>query len=177
VATRGRRLSLAGALLALVAACAPAAGAQVPAAQVEALDRQGATEIVVRREPGLTAAERAAVRADADVEFVRHSRIEDTELVRAEPGALAEAVAELNRDPDVVFAEPVTVQSAQAADPYFGFLWGLENTGQKMLVPGTTSWAGQGYPDADMDVPQAWASRSRSSTAARCSRTLTSSPS
>mgnify|MGYP001176819520 CR=1 FL=1 len=156
MATRGRRLSLAGALLALVAACAPAAGAQVPAARVEALDRQGATEIVVRREPGLTAAERAAVRADADVEFVRHSRIEDTELVRAEPGALAEAVAELNRDPDVVFAEPVTVQSAQAADPYFGFLWGLENTGQKMLVPGTTSWAGQGYPDADMDVPQAW---------------------
>ena len=61
------RTRLTGALLALVAACAPAtADAAIPPAQVEALDRQGATEIVIRREPGLTASERADVRADAD---------------------------------------------------------------------------------------------------------------
>ncbi|MBE2315655.1 S8 family serine peptidase [Solirubrobacter sp. CPCC 204708] len=153
------RLRLSVALLALVAACAPAATAQaaVPPQQVEALDRQGATEIVVRREPGLTAAERADVRADAGVELERRSTLPDTELVRAERGDLAEAVAELNRDPDVVFAEPVTVQTAQTADPYFGYLWGLENTGQKMYVPnGGGSYYPAGYPDADMDVPEAW---------------------
>src|SRR3954468_4439926 len=81
--------------------------AAIGPAQVEALDRQGATEIVVRREPGLSAAERAGARADADVTLERHSTLTDTELVRADPGELAEAVAELNRDPDVVYAEPV----------------------------------------------------------------------
>ena len=142
------RTRLTGALVALVAACAPAtADAAIPPAQVEALDRQGATEIVIRREPGLTASERADVRADADVDLVRRSTLPDTEVVRAQPGDLAEAVAELSRDPDVVFAEPVTVQSAQTADPYFGYLWGLENTGQKTLIPGGGgSYYGQGYP-------------------------------
>ena len=68
------RTRLTGALVALVAACAPAtADAASPPAQVEALDRQGATEIVIRREPGLTASERAGVRADADVDLVRRS--------------------------------------------------------------------------------------------------------
>ena len=130
------RTRLTGALVALVAACVPAtADAAIPPAQVEALDRQGATEIVIRREPGLTAAERADVRADADVDLVRRSTLPDTEVVRSDKGDLAEAVAELSRDPDVVFAEPVTVQSAQTADPYFGYLWGLENTGQKTPHP------------------------------------------
>ena len=65
------RTRLTGALVALVAACAPAtADAAIPPQQVEALDRQGATEIVIRREPGLTASERADVRADADVDLV-----------------------------------------------------------------------------------------------------------
>ena len=109
--------------------------------QVEALDRQGATAIIVRREPGLTAAERADVRADADVTLERRSTLADTEVVRADKGDLAEAVAELNRDPDVVYAEPVVVQSALSADPYWSSLWGLESA-------------------SDMDVPEAWGPRS-----------------
>src|SRR5215217_2901139 len=137
------------ALITFVAAWMPvtAAHAVIGPQQVEALDRQGATEIVVRREPGLSTAERADVRADADVRLTRRSTLTDTEVVRADAGGLAEAVAELNKDPDVVYAEPVTVQSAQSADPYWGSLWGLENVGQRA---GST-------PDADMDVPEAWA--------------------
>ncbi|MDA0181890.1 S8 family serine peptidase [Solirubrobacter phytolaccae] len=146
-------------LAALVAACVPAATADaaIDPQRLEALDRQGATEIVVRREPGLSAAQRADVRADADVELERRTAITDTELVTAEPGELAEAVAALNRDPDVVYAEPVTVMTAQTADPYFTSLWGLENTGQRMYVPnGGGAYYPSGTADADMDVPEAW---------------------
>ncbi len=146
------------ALIAFVAAWTPAvaADAAIGIQQVEALDRQGATEIIVRREPGLSAAERADVREDADVTLERRSTIVDTEVVRADVGDLAEAVAELNRDPDVIYAEPVVVQSALSADSYYGSLWGLENVGQKMFVPGSGSYYPSGTADADMDVPEAW---------------------
>ena len=132
----GRRIALA----AFVAVLLPgtAAEAAIGPQQVEALDRQGATEIIVRREPGLTAAERSDVRADADVTLTRRSTLVDTEVVRADAGELAEAVAELNRDPDVVYAEPVVVQSALSADTYWSSLWGLEA----------------------MDVPEAWGAAS-----------------
>src|SRR5918994_4155871 len=97
----GARRRFTVALVALVAACVPATAQAAPGPQqVEALDRQGATQIVVRREPGLSAAERADVRADADVTLTRRSTIADTEVVRADAGRLAEAVAELNEDPD-----------------------------------------------------------------------------
>src|SRR3982751_5529083 len=125
----GRRMgtarSVTTALVAFVAAWTPAGAAQaaIGPQQVEALDRQGATEIIVRREPGLSAAERAGVRADADVTLKRASTLPDTEVVRADAGELTEAVAELNRDPDVIYAEPVTVVSALSADPYSGSLW------------------------------------------------------
>src|SRR5687767_4160407 len=146
------------AFVALIAAWAPAGAAQaaVGPQQVEALDRQGATEIVVRREPGLSAAERADLRADADVELTRRSTLPDTELVEAEQGDLAEAVAALNRDPGVIYAEPVTVQSALSADPSYASLWGLDNTGQRLYLPGSSGYYNGGTPDADMDVAEAW---------------------
>src|SRR3954447_21515942 len=159
----GRRMgtarSVTTALVAFVAAWTPAGAAQaaIGPQQVEALDRQGATEIIVRRGPGLSAAERANVRADADVTLTRRSTLADTEVVRAGAGELAEAVAELNHDPDVVYAEPVVVISAQSSDTYYGSQWGLENVGQKMFLPGSSgSYYAPGTADADMDVPEAW---------------------
>jgi thermitase len=151
-------LRLAVALVAFVAAWTPgAAQAAIGPQQVEQLDRQGATEIIVRREPGLTAAERADVRSGADVTLTRRSTIVDTEVVRADEGELAEAIAELNHDPDVVYAEPVVLMSALSADSYYGSLWGLENVGQRMFLPGSsTSYYPAGTADADMDVPEAW---------------------
>src|SRR5215212_5726846 len=146
------------ALVAFVAAWTPgvAAHAAIGPRQVETLDRQGATAIIVRREPGLSAAERVDVRADADVTLTRRSTLTDTDVVRADTGDLAEAVAELNRDPDVIYAEPVVVMSALSADSYYGSLWGLENVGQKMWLPGGAGYYPAGTPDADMDVPEAW---------------------
>src|SRR4051794_28428852 len=154
----GRRMrGLTATLAVFVAAWTPAAAqAAIGPRQVEALDQQGATEIVVRREPGLSAAERADVRSDADVTLARRSTLQDTEVVRADAGELAEAVAELNRDPDVVYAEPVVVMSAQSADSYYGSLWGLENVGQTMWLPDRSGYYLSGTPDADMDVPEAW---------------------
>src|SRR3954470_807577 len=158
----GRRMgtarSVTTALVAFVAAWTPAGAAQaaIGPQQVEALDRQGATQIIVRRGPGLSAAERAKVRADADVTLTRRSTLADTEVVRAGAGELAEAVAELNHDPDVVYAEPVVVMSAQSADSYYGSQWGLENVGQNMWLLDSSGYYPGGTADADMDVPEAW---------------------
>ncbi len=71
-----RMRGLAATLAVFVAAWTPAAAqAAIGPQQVEALDRQGATEIIVRREPGLSAAERADVRAGADVALERRSTL------------------------------------------------------------------------------------------------------
>ena len=48
------------------------------------------------------------------------------------------------------------MQSALSADTYYGSLWGLENVGQKMFVPGGGGYYPAGTADADMDVPEAW---------------------
>ena len=81
VTRQGRRIAVA--LIAFVAAwmSVGTADAAIGPQQVEALDRQGATEIIVRREPGLSAGERADVRAEADVTLTRHSTLTDTEVV------------------------------------------------------------------------------------------------
>ena len=155
--TARRMRGLTAALAVFVAAWSPAAAqADIGPQQVQALDRQGATEIIVRREPGLSAAERADVRADADVTLTRRSTLTDTEVVRADAGDLAEAVAALNDDPDVVYAEPVVAMSAQSADSYYGSQWGLENVGQAMSLLGGGGYYTGGIADADMDVPEAW---------------------
>ena len=68
-------------------------------------------------------------------------------LVRT-PGATAEAVSRLlGHNPSVAYFEPNTiVTTAQVPnDPYYGFLWAMDNTG---VFGGT--------PDADIDAPEAW---------------------
>ena len=109
------------------------------------------TRIIVKREPGLTAAERAELRADADVRLVKTLSLSRTEVVAAEAGDVSDAVQDLQANPDVVYAERASVRRAAAPDPYLGALWALNNTGQDIgggFVPGE--------PDADMDVFEAW---------------------
>jgi thermitase len=106
-------------------------------------------EIIVKREAGLTAAERADVRAGAGVRFERTLPLGDVEVVSAAPGDRADALADLRSDPDVVWAEPNRERRAAARDPWFPSEWGLENTGQTVL--GIT-----GTPDADIDATAAW---------------------
>lgn len=110
-----------------------------------------ADDIIVVREPGLSAAERTDLRADADVDHVRMLKVPDAEIVRAAPGEVTDAVAALNADPDVVAAEPDAPVRALTNDTLWSSLWGLENAGQSIYgVPGTS--------DADIDATAAWTS-------------------
>src|SRR5918997_1005147 len=113
------------------------------------------TQIIVKREAGLTAAERADIRADAEVRFVESLPLPQTELVAAAPGDVSDALRELNRDPDVVYAElDRPIQALATNDPYFQNLWGLENRGDFTL--GRSPDDVPALADADMDVVEAW---------------------
>ena len=63
------------------------------------------TQIIVKREPGLSGAERADIRADADVRLVKALSLSRTEVVAAAPGDVSDAVRDLDANPDVVYAE------------------------------------------------------------------------
>jgi len=71
-------------LLALVLLCA-LAGAAAPASAT-ADDDPAALRIVVKRRAGLDAAERAALRAGADVTLDHRLSLDGVEVVRADPG-------------------------------------------------------------------------------------------
>jgi subtilisin family serine protease len=130
-----RSLSLAILTLALL----PASAAATPT-----------TQIIVKREAGLSAAERADLRADADVRFVETLPLPRTEVVAAQPGEVSDALRDLNADPDVVYAERDRTIRASSDDPDFYLLWGLENRGDRDF---------EGIDevvDADTDAPDAW---------------------
>src|SRR3954447_22155356 len=84
-----------------------------------------AAEIIVRRDPGLSAGQRADVRADAGVKLERMLALPNSELVSV-PDARAEAaLAALNADPavhDAAVNVPLHVASVPPAaftvDPY-----------------------------------------------------------
>lgn len=95
-----------------------------------------AAEIVVRRDPGLNASERAELRADAGVEHQRMLPLADSEVVTVPDGEEAAALARLNADPDVRIAAP-NIEFRTASLPGVG--WPLD-------------WDN----DADVDGPQAW---------------------
>jgi thermitase len=137
--------------LAVAAPTAVAAPAPPPlsAASLDQLDDQGVHDIVMRREPGLSAAQRGDLRADAGVTHVDSLLVADTEVVRAPDGDLADAVAELNADPDVVYAEPDLPVHATTTDTYFPLQWALHNSGQ--MVNGVAGVAGD-----DIAAATAW---------------------
>jgi subtilisin family serine protease len=117
----------------------------------ESAAAESATRIIVKRAPGLTAAERTDVRADAGVRLVETLSLPRTEVVTAPAGDAHDALRELNADADVVYAELDARRQAAEVDTWMGLLWGLRNTGQSILGdPGTD--------DADMDVTEAWGS-------------------
>ncbi|HET9740836.1 MAG TPA: S8 family serine peptidase [Solirubrobacteraceae bacterium] len=117
------------------------------------------TGIIVKRDAGLTAAERADIRADADVRFVESLPLPRTELVAAAPGDVRDALRDLKQDPDVVYAEldrPIRAL-APSNDPNFNDLWALENRGDFSFTSGRPPESVPAVPDADMDVVEAWA--------------------
>ena len=121
----------------------------VPAAAAQA---DSTVRIIVKRDPGLSGAERAAIRADAGVQHVESVPLADTEVVSAPKADAAAALKRLNANPDVRYAEPVVTYHAVDApgnDTYFNELWALDNTGQ-------TIGPQAGVPDADIDAIEAW---------------------
>jgi hypothetical protein len=104
-----------------------------------------AGEILVRRDAGLNAAERTAVRTDAGVTLKRILALDDAEVVTVPDGREASALAALNADPDVRYAAPnVRLQaaaedSAPTDDPFLPAQWYLDQ-----------------QSDADIDAQKAW---------------------
>jgi thermitase len=94
--------------------------------------------IIVKREPALSAAERADLRADVGARLVDVLRLPQTEVVTVPTGDADTALARLNADPDVVYAEPDQARSLLAApnDQLWPLMWGLSNTGQFSGTPG-----------------------------------------
>jgi subtilisin family serine protease len=104
------------------------------------------TRIIVQREPGLSAAERADIRDDADVRLLRTLSLPNTEVVSAGRGQVTQALRELRADRDVAYAELDRRRRGFAGDEWMVYLWALDNFGQ---YTGST-------PDADSDVVEAW---------------------
>ncbi len=130
-------------LSATVALCAVAAG--WPALAQAAVSE----EIIVKRDAGLTATERAELRSDSEVRLKSALPLERVEVVTAAPGERLGALRALRAHPDVTWAEPNRIRRITTTDPYWSLLWGLDNIGQSIRgVAGTA--------DADIDAPTAW---------------------
>jgi thermitase len=125
--------------------CALAVLASLPAPSFA----QSEERIIVKREPGLSAAERAELRADAGAQLEDVLRLPETEVVTVPAGNADSALAELNSDPDVVYAEPDRPRRlfAPPNDPLWPSLWGLSNSGQGPFF---------GTPGDDIHLLDAW---------------------
>ena len=120
--------------IACVLALLTALGCSLPASAF-------AGDIIVGREAGLSAAERADIRADAGVKLDGMLAVPDTEVVSVPEGQEAAALEALEADPDVRYAVPdVTLHTAaQQPDPLFSSQFALENGSEP-----------------DIDVVRAW---------------------
>src|SRR5262249_35099356 len=88
------------------ATAATRSGPAMPAADTRLMQAQGRREVMVERQPGVTAAEQASLRAQAGVSYVGPGPLPNTEVDQAPVGGLSSAVASLRGDPEVQFAEP-----------------------------------------------------------------------
>jgi subtilisin family serine protease len=83
------------------------------------------TRIIVKRAPGLNAAERAEIRSDAGVRLVDTLSLPRTEVVSAPGPEASQALRDLNADRDVVYAEVDHTRRLFTADPYFSAQWAM----------------------------------------------------
>ena len=104
------------------------------------------TQIIVKRDPGLSRAEQQNIRSDAGVRLVDRLSLPRTEVVSAPAGDAAQALRDLRADPDVAYAEVDRV--VHAFDDPVPAAWALRNYGQNIF--------GIGMYDADIDAPEAW---------------------
>jgi thermitase len=118
------------------------------------------TRLIVKRDPGLSAAERADVRADAGVRLAEMLPLPDAEVVTAPAADADAALRDLNADPDVRYAERDTVMRAFAPpaevgpDAYRDHLWAFDNGPTTLTI--NSALLG-GTADADIDATGALA--------------------
>jgi subtilase family protein/thrombospondin type 3 repeat protein len=103
--------------------------------------------IILKRDSGLSSAEQRDIREDAGVRLLETLSLPRTEVVTTSAGRVNTALRELNADRDVDYAELDRRRGANA-DPQMTWLWGLHNTGSRLMG---------GIADADIDAPEAWA--------------------
>lgn len=145
-----RRLRLA-ATMASAAALFAAIGPAPVAAQTPAPDAVPG-ELIVRFKSTLRESQREAVRNTVGAELEEKLPVKGLELVDLAAGmSVAAAERSFERQSEVLYAEPNFYRHAAAtpADPMFGSVWGLNNTGQPVL-------GRRGTADADIDAPEAW---------------------
>src|SRR3954453_11879707 len=89
-----------------------------------------AAELILRRGPGLSAGQRADLRARAGVTHKRTLTVRDAELVTVPDASARRALAALNGDPRVIYAAPNArlrlAATGTTTDPYLPFQWDLE---------------------------------------------------
>jgi subtilisin family serine protease len=110
-------------------------------------------EIIVRYDASASPRVRRQLAAGVEARGVRKLRLPRTELVKLPAGANVEqTIAELEQQPGVLSAEPnLRVRALTTPDDsYFGSLWGLNNTGQRLKKDAKMK------ADADIDAPEAW---------------------
>ena len=126
-------------LVVLTASAALALGA-APSEAPETATADRPAELIVRFEPGASAADRLEAREEADTDFEQRLPVDGMQVVAVDPGQTPEeAERALEGDDDVLYAEPNAMRSAfrRADDPYFDVLWAMENRGQAIRG---TSW-------------------------------------
>ena len=110
------------------------------------------SEVIVRFRDQAGASVRAAARRSVETSSTRRMLLANTQVLKVPAGTARAASKELERLNSVVWAEPnlpVKGGAAPSDDPYFGRLWGLDNTGQE--VDGHT-----GVPGVDVNALPAW---------------------
>ena len=109
-------------------------------------------ELLVKHKRDVRAAAKRYYRTLWDIRTLRTFRVTGAHHVRLPRGMTVKEALEIYRDdPEVEYAEPNYYRhtSVTPDDTYFNWLWGLNNTGQR--VNGIS-----GTPDADIDAPEAW---------------------
>jgi subtilisin family serine protease len=109
-------------------------------------------EVIVRFKPKLSVDKRRAILAAETAAVDEQLGLPGASLVELPAGkSVRAAVADFEQHADVLYAQPNYVYYADATptDPFFGLLWGLQNSGQ--LVEDRS-----GTADADIDAPEAW---------------------
>ncbi len=106
------------------------------------------SEVIIKLNPSIPAADATAVRASLNAVVKRRFESIGAELWRINGVSVMDAISRFTNDPRVVYIEPNFVVRAIETipnDPRFDELWGMHNTGQT-----------GGTPDADIDAPEAW---------------------